>query len=213
MKWGRVMAQQRSHGPNRSGGLVGGRERLLIAATAAFAQSGFQGASTRAIARAAGVTDPLLYHHFPAKADLFCAVVRVQLAALDTALSAALLETVAPAERLGAFANAYLSFLLDEEPGRQLVLRELLGLPQATVALIEATYYQVVIARLVDIIEDGIAGGCFRPLCAGASATAIISILHGFLRRHARHPTTSTRRHAIEQVLEGYVAGLLMPAA
>lgn len=192
---------------------MGGRERLLIAATAAFAQAGFQGASTRAIAGAAGVTDPLLYHHFPTKAALYCAVVRVQLAMLDTTLSTALIGVETPAERLGAFADAYLSFLLDEEPGRQLVLRDMVGLPQPTVALIEATYYQVVSARLVDIIKDGIVGGAFRPLSAGASATAIIGILHGFLRRHARHPTASTRQHAIEQVLEGYVAGLLIPAA
>ena len=192
---------------------MGGRERLLIAATAAFAEAGFQGASTRAIARAAGVTDPLLYHHFPTKAALYCAVVRVQLAALDTALSTAQIGAETPAERLGAFANAYLSFLLDEEPGRQLVLRDLVGLPQPNVAVIEATYHQVVTARLADIIGDGIAAGAFRPLCAQASATAIVGILHGFLRRHARHPRASTRQHAIEQVLEGYVAGLLLPAA
>ncbi|MGD9893941.1 MAG: TetR/AcrR family transcriptional regulator, partial [Dehalococcoidia bacterium] len=160
------MVRQRSRDLAPSRGSVGGRERLLIAATAAFAQAGFQGASTRAIARAAGVTDPLLYHHFPTKAALFCAVVRVQLATLDTALSTALIGAETPAVRLGAFADAYLSFLLDEEPGRQLVLRELLGLPQATVALLEATYHQVVTARLVDIIEDGIADGAFRPLCA-----------------------------------------------
>jgi TetR/AcrR family transcriptional regulator len=207
------MVRQRSREPNRTRGSIGGRERLLIAATAAFAQSGFQGASTRTIAGAAGVTDPLLYHHFPTKADLYCAVVRVQLAMLDTTLSAALIGVDTPGERLGAFADAYLAFLLDDEPGRHLVLRDLVGLPQATVALIEATYYQVVIARLEDIIEDGIAAGAFRPLCARASATAIIGILHGFLRRHARHPKASTRRHAIEQVLDGYVAGLLMPAA
>jgi AcrR family transcriptional regulator len=207
------MVRQQSRGPDRSRGPIGGRERLLIAATAAFARSGFQGASTRAIAGAAGVTDPLLYHHFPTKAALYCAAVRVQLAALDTILSSALIGIDTPAERLAAFADAYLAFLLDDEPGRQLVLRDLVGLPQPTVALIEATYYQVVIARLVDIIKDGIAAGAFRPLCAGASATAVIGILHGFLRRHARHPKESTRRHAIEQVLDGYVAGLLMPAA
>jgi TetR/AcrR family transcriptional regulator len=192
---------------------VGGRERLLIAATAAFAEAGFQGASTRAIAGAAGVTDPLLYHHFPTKADLYCAVVRVQLAMLDTTLSTALIGASAPAERLGRFVDAYLAFLLDEAPGRQLVLRDMVGLPSQAVAMIEATYHQVVIARLVEIIEDGITGSAFRPLCAGASATAIIGILHSFLRRHARHPKASTRHHAIEQVLEGYVAGLLMPAA
>ncbi len=159
------------------------------------------------------MTDPLLYHHFPTKADLFCAVVRDQLATLDAILAEALSNIETPPARLAAFADAYLSFLLDEAPGRQLVLRELLGLPPETVAAIEAGYFQIVTARLVAIIEDGITGGAFRPLNARASATAILGILHVFVRRHARHPATSTHDRAIEQVLEGYVAGLLMPAA
>lgn len=207
------MAQRRAEEPDRARRPASGRQRLLAAATAAFAQAGFQGASTRTIARAAGVTDPLLYHHFPTKADLFCAVVWEQLAAFDAALTAAMSGIETPPARLAAFVNAYLSFLLDDVPGRQLVLRELLGLPGETVAQIEANYYRVVTAPLVAIIEDGISVGAFRPLNARASATAILGIVHVFLRRHNRHPTASTRRLAVEQVFEGYVAGLLIPAA
>ena len=40
-----------------------------------FATRGAEGATTRDLAKAAGITEPILYRHFPSKADLFAAVV------------------------------------------------------------------------------------------------------------------------------------------
>lgn len=50
------------------------RERLLDAATAAFAQNGYAGASLDAIAAGAGVTKGGVYFHFAGKEELFFAV-------------------------------------------------------------------------------------------------------------------------------------------
>lgn len=50
------------------------RESLLAAATQAFAVDGFGGARTQQIARAAGVSEALLFRHFPSKAALYDAV-------------------------------------------------------------------------------------------------------------------------------------------
>lgn len=47
------------------------REAVLGAARAAFTERGFSGSSTAAIARAAGVTEGALFHHFASKALLF----------------------------------------------------------------------------------------------------------------------------------------------
>ena len=81
------------------------REQLLAAALGCFARRGFVGAGTRDLARAAGITEPILYRHFDGKAGLFLAV--VERAGEDVA--AALDETVrdvrgAP-ERLRALAQ------------------------------------------------------------------------------------------------------------
>ena len=51
------------------------REAILAAALPVFATRGAEGATTRDLAKAAGVTEPILYRHFPSKADLFAAVV------------------------------------------------------------------------------------------------------------------------------------------
>ncbi len=51
------------------------KEAILTAALPLFATRGSEGTTTRDLAKAAGVTEPILYRHFPSKADLFAAVV------------------------------------------------------------------------------------------------------------------------------------------
>jgi AcrR family transcriptional regulator len=51
------------------------REQLLETAASLFAQYGFAGATTAQIARAAGVTEPIIYRHFKSKRDLFVALI------------------------------------------------------------------------------------------------------------------------------------------
>jgi TetR/AcrR family transcriptional regulator len=50
------------------------REQLIHAAQRIFSTSGFRGTSTKAIAEAAGVSEALLFRHFPSKADLYTAI-------------------------------------------------------------------------------------------------------------------------------------------
>jgi TetR/AcrR family transcriptional regulator len=49
----------------------GTRQRLLAAAIAEFASYGYEGASTAAIARSAGVTQPVVHYHFGSKEELW----------------------------------------------------------------------------------------------------------------------------------------------
>lgn len=50
------------------------REQLLEAAIACFAEHGYQGTSTARLAKAAHVSEPVLYQHFSSKHDLFVAL-------------------------------------------------------------------------------------------------------------------------------------------
>ncbi len=50
------------------------REQLLEAAIACFAEFGYQGTTTARLARAAHVSEPVLYQHFASKHDLFVAL-------------------------------------------------------------------------------------------------------------------------------------------
>jgi len=51
------------------------RARIVSAGLEVFADAGYDRASMRAVARAAGITTPVLYDHFASKADLYAALV------------------------------------------------------------------------------------------------------------------------------------------
>ncbi|TVQ61021.1 MAG: TetR/AcrR family transcriptional regulator [Phycisphaerales bacterium] len=52
------------------------REQLLDKAAGLFAERGYSGATTAELAKAAGVTEPIIYRHFASKKDLFIALIR-----------------------------------------------------------------------------------------------------------------------------------------
>jgi AcrR family transcriptional regulator len=58
---------------------------ILSAALPVFAEGGYDRASMRAVAKAAGITTPVLYDHFASKADLYAALVDAEADALIAA--------------------------------------------------------------------------------------------------------------------------------
>jgi AcrR family transcriptional regulator len=54
------------------------REQIIEAAITLFAQQGFDGTSTRQIASSIGITEGLIFHYFPTKADLLNAVLETR---------------------------------------------------------------------------------------------------------------------------------------
>ncbi|MGH7176205.1 MAG: TetR/AcrR family transcriptional regulator [Tepidisphaeraceae bacterium] len=52
------------------------RRQLIDVATRLFASFGYDATTTAAIAKAAGITEPILYRHFKNKQELFVAIVR-----------------------------------------------------------------------------------------------------------------------------------------
>jgi AcrR family transcriptional regulator len=65
-----------SRRPGRRPGNPGTREAVLAAARAAFAERGYDGATIRGIATAAGVDPALVHHYFGSKDKLFLAAVQ-----------------------------------------------------------------------------------------------------------------------------------------
>lgn len=58
-----------------------GEERyaaIVRSAIRLFAEKGFRGATTRELASALGVTEPVLYRHFPTKRDLYNAIIEAK---------------------------------------------------------------------------------------------------------------------------------------
>lgn len=123
-----------------------GRERILAEAIRAFSEVGYDGATTAGIARAAGVAQPLVHHHFGSKEGLWRAAVdsvfaqipRVRVIADGVSLATALAQIVETFVRFvaahpeatriiareGATASPRLDYLLKrylDEPFREVV--------------------------------------------------------------------------------------------
>ena len=90
------------------------REHLLDAAVAEFAESGYHAASTTAIARRAGISQPYIYALYRNKQELFLAAYRqVAERTREQLVAAARDAGPEPEERLQAMGDAYLGLITD----------------------------------------------------------------------------------------------------
>lgn len=76
------------------------RRQLLQVAAEQFAQRGYHGATTAQLAKAAGITEPILYRHFKSKQELFITLVDEVGEEVIKAWKQSLDQTTDPAERL-----------------------------------------------------------------------------------------------------------------
>jgi AcrR family transcriptional regulator len=86
-------------------------EQLLEVAEHVFAKHGYQGSSIEDIARAAGVTRPVVYDHFGSKEGIYLACVQRARAELERGITAAAGSTTDPGEQLWGGINAYFEFV------------------------------------------------------------------------------------------------------
>jgi len=91
------------------------REAILRAALPRFAVRGFEGTTTRDLAAAAGVTEPILYRHFPGKAGLFAAVLAGAADRIQATLETSIAGVASAPERLRALADGLESLLSTHE--------------------------------------------------------------------------------------------------
>ena len=78
------------------------KKAIVHAAMPLFAKKGFSGTKTLEIAKAAGVSEALLYRHFPSKESLYQEIFTA--AGASSALRAGLLESLPPSTESLVFA-------------------------------------------------------------------------------------------------------------
>jgi AcrR family transcriptional regulator len=83
------------------------REHVLEAAVSEFARHGYHGASTGAIAKRAGISQPYIYALFPNKLDLFLATNKHVSDRIRRRFTEAARGAATPEERLQAMGEAY----------------------------------------------------------------------------------------------------------
>jgi AcrR family transcriptional regulator len=106
------------------GRVLSTRDRILNAASQAFAEAGFAGARVDEIARIAGVNKALLYYHVGNKRKLYTAVLMRNFDRMETALVGALDAGGSVDERLAATIQGIMNALEELPDHPRIILRE-----------------------------------------------------------------------------------------
>lgn len=134
------------------------------AALRLFVEKGYEGTSTREIARLAGTAEGNLYRHFASKTDLARKLFEACAERMGTALQNALAGREGPRSRLGALLVGMFEFALQEPEAfaylQQLHRHPVIWNPPPAVVL-PKTYF-------VAVIREGIHQGCISSRRSGA---------------------------------------------
>ncbi|MCA1830235.1 MAG: TetR/AcrR family transcriptional regulator [Actinomycetota bacterium] len=99
------------------------RAQLLRIGRALFAERGYEAASVEEIAERAKVSKPVVYEHFGGKEGLYAVIVDHEVTHLLQRITAAL-EAQHPRVALEQVADAFLSYVEDEEEGFRILVRD-----------------------------------------------------------------------------------------
>jgi len=163
------------------------RIQLLEAALGRFSTEGYEASTTRSIATDAGVTETVLFRHFPSKQDLFLAVVReFGPRELFREVGSGSRSEGASTEALRALVTEYLDTTWQHRTWLRVLFQEAGRDPEAAKAL--AGQYRGVGQALQAILRDGVARGEFREELAGPAMQIIALAVRGFVARCAARP-------------------------
>jgi AcrR family transcriptional regulator len=143
------------------------RARIVRAATQVFAERGYHAASIGEIARAAGITKPVVYDHFPSKADLHLRLLAEERDRLLARSEAA----ATPQEALAAF----FSYVEEHPYAWRMLFRETTGDPAV------AREHERVLAEARAGIARQIARGARLGGGDGASARRLEMLAEGVM--------------------------------
>ncbi|MFT6399761.1 MAG: AcrR family transcriptional regulator [Bradymonadia bacterium] len=131
------------------------RAQLLDAATRAFAEFGYRGATTKSIAAEAAVAEALIYRYFRSKEELFIAVVDRTASRLVHATEAALKVNAGnPVRALGSLLDFARAILDTNETLARMVFIVNAELHQASIRAAYRPHQEAVLDLIVDAFED-----------------------------------------------------------
>ena len=156
------------------------RQAVVETACRVFAKSSYSGATTAEIARESGVTEPVLYRHFPSKRDLYLACLDAGWTHVRGLWEDAFTNEPDPGLRLAAMGQAYVRL---QRTGDRIMLSDLWiqALTEASEDPKIRRYLRDQVREVHDFVADKIrrsqaAGGITKERDAGAEAWIFISL-------------------------------------
>jgi AcrR family transcriptional regulator len=184
------------------------RARILEAASSLFAEEGFGAASVERIARAAGVSAPVVYDHFPSKQELFVAVMESARDEL-TARGAQVMSADAPAEaRIRGGIDAFFAYVEEQPAAARVLLVTHRGTPelQRAARRVQAEA-RVRLAALLAGEPDLLPGAADRDRRLELFTEFLMQGMHGLAEWWAEHADVP-RKVLVDSVMDVAWVGL-----
>lgn len=188
------------------------RHAIVEAAIHLFAEKGFRGATTRELASALGVTEPVLYQHFKTKRDLYRAIIETK--AKERRLK--IEERVGPyleAEDDRGFFQCLAELLLERYEQDPEFVRLLLFSALEGHELAKLFYERQVIdfyLMLIGYIKRRIRQGGFTKVDPNVAARAFVGMVshHGMIQMLFQDKVVrSSRKKLIEDMVNTFLEG------
>src|SRR5438874_5441961 len=157
--------QRRRPDPGKPSGRLRKADRkrqLLEHAKQLFVTHGYQNTTTKEIAEAAGVTEPVLYRHFESKKALFLEVLEEVRAATLKRWHAETARITDPLAKLHAIADMYLGTTREHALEFRIMHRTLIETDDSEIADFLRSFYLDSETLLAQIISAGQQAGVFR---------------------------------------------------
>lgn len=138
------------------------KRQLLAQAKHLFVTLGYQNTTTEKIARAAGVSEPVLYRHFESKKALFLEVLREIREATLMRWHTHTAQVTDPLTKLHAIINMYLGTTREHAVEFRIIHRTLIETNDEEIAAFLRLFYLDSQNLLAQVISDGQQTGVFR---------------------------------------------------
>ena len=210
-----TMKRKSSHiSPYRSARASGQERRasLIEAAASLFAADGFKGTTTRQIAKAAGVSEALLFKYFPTKRALYAAILagKAHYAELRANIEAA--AEIRDDQRLLSLLASYrIKQGVDPTMFRLLLFSALEGHELSDMFFRQ--HYSVFYDLLATYISRRINDGVFRPVDPLLAARAFFGIIvhHRLLHDIFELPMHRSYEDTVNEYVTLFLKGLMLP--
>lgn len=154
------------------------RRNILNVALQIFTEQGYDSATMRSIAQAAGISVGGLYLYFRNKSDLYLTILKEWLDTIQNNTLAALARAVDPNEELTAYITTTINFT---KQNRQMFLLMGNEMGCARGMALKRQYFHARRELLADIVRRGSAAMLFRKCNPDETARIIFNVLRGFI--------------------------------
>ena len=186
------------------------RARILAAALACFAETGYDATGVATICQRAGVSKGAFYHHFASKQALFLALLEEWLDTIDRHMTATRTTAATVPQGLQRMASAFGIVFQDASGSLPLFLQFW------TQAVRDPVIWEATMApfrryheMFADIIAAGGAEGSLSPIDPQLAAHAMVSLAVGMLLQGVLHPAGANWAQVAEEGVQLLLDGML----